>query len=155
MITCVSWPGHIPAGRRIDEPVQIVDWFPTLARIAGAPLPDGDVLDGLDILPVLTSGARSPHCWILVPGSVPGRVALRQGDWKLVIAPNELADEDGAPLAPGAKRPLRRDVPPQLFDLAHDIGEQRDLASEHPERVQQMVQKVLELTKNAIRASGR
>jgi len=50
-----NWPGHIPAGQTIDEPLSAADWYPTLAKPTGATLPQKLPLDGLDIWPVLTT----------------------------------------------------------------------------------------------------
>ena len=145
-LCCASWPGRIPAGQRIDEPVQIVDWFPTFACLAGAEFPRGVALDGLDILPVLTAGAPSPHPWILVP-IAPARAALRVGPWKLV-------DADDAPVPDEAgSEPARRRGGPvtmQLFDLASDVGEQRDLAAEHPDRVGELLSQLRGLVRDAV-----
>ena len=51
--TAVVWPGRIEAGRVIEETVSNLDWFPTLAAIAGAAVPAGAVLRGRDLLPLL------------------------------------------------------------------------------------------------------
>jgi arylsulfatase A-like enzyme len=53
----MAWPDHYPAGALVQQPVGIIDLFPTLARLAGAPVPDN--LDGYDISPAL-SGQRLP-----------------------------------------------------------------------------------------------
>ncbi len=55
---CVSWPGKIKAGTRIAEPLHGVDWYPTLLKIAGAPLEQKHAVDGRDILPVLGGGGE-------------------------------------------------------------------------------------------------
>ena len=48
----VRWPGAIPAGRRSDHPSQFHDWMPTLAELAGVPVPARS--DGVSLVPVLT-----------------------------------------------------------------------------------------------------
>ena len=53
-----SWPGRIPAGTTISEPIHAVDWYPTLLKAAGAPLEQRLPLDGLDVWPTLTQGAK-------------------------------------------------------------------------------------------------
>ncbi len=55
------WPGRIPAGRVIAEPVNGIDVLPTVLRLTGIAPPDDRVIDGRDIWPVLTEGAPSPH----------------------------------------------------------------------------------------------
>src|SRR5262249_39256416 len=48
---CVNWPGQIPAGKTVDEPVHAVDWYPTLVKLAGGSLEQKLPLDGRDIWP--------------------------------------------------------------------------------------------------------
>mgnify|MGYP003704146777 CR=1 FL=1 len=90
-----TWPGHIQPGITINEPLHMVDWFPTLLKLVGAktdqPLPP----DGLDLWPVLTAGAKSPHDAILL-NTTPKNGALRMGDWKLVVGGNLADGDEGA-----------------------------------------------------------
>ena len=82
-----AWPGHIPAGKTIGEPLHMVDWYPTLVKLAGGTLEQKLPLDGRNIWPVLTENARSPHDAILL-NSTPSHGAIRVGDWKLVLNGN-------------------------------------------------------------------
>jgi arylsulfatase A-like enzyme len=118
---CVSWPGKIPAGKTIDEPLHAVDWYPTLVKLAGADPAQGLPLDGRDILPVLTQGAKSPHDALILCGMKPGQAAVRMGDWKLLVGANGNTRETG-----------------QLYHLAKDIGEKHDLAAEHPDKLREL-----------------
>jgi choline-sulfatase len=80
----VRWPGHLPEGARTDQPVELVDLFPTLAEVAGAPLPEG--LDGSSLLRLLRGHdpewrgvAISDYCqWLPAPARM-----VRRGEWKL------------------------------------------------------------------------
>lgn len=110
------WPGRIPPGTTVDQPVHVIDWFPTLLKLAGGPPDQPLPLDGRDVWPVLTQGAKSPHEAILLARS-PTRAALRMGDWKLVPGPA------GAP---------------ELYQLSSDPGERSNLAAREPERVTTM-----------------
>ena len=103
----------------------MVDWFPTLCKLAGARLTEPLPLDGLDIWPVLTQGAKSPHDAIPLIGSRDGQYAIRVGDWKLLINPAEF------------KRKVKCS-PVELYNLAEDIGEKNNLAASQPERVKEM-----------------
>lgn len=49
-----AWPGHIPAGSSVPNPAMNIDFFPTFLHAAGIPLPGDRVIDGVDILPLLT-----------------------------------------------------------------------------------------------------
>lgn len=110
------WPGKIQAGSVIDEPFWSPDLLVTFAKLAGAELPDGVVYDGKDCLPVLTSGAKSPHDSFYF--RFRKHAALRQGDWKIVREnPNEAW---------------------RLFNLADDLGETNNLAAKRPGKVREL-----------------
>jgi arylsulfatase A-like enzyme len=129
-----NWPGHIEAGQRIKEPMHAVDWFPTLVTLAGGSLEQPLPLDGKDVWPMLTQGAKSPHTAILLVGSLPTRAALRMGDWKLL---RNASDQDLETLDE-SRQPGAAKSTPQLYNLATDIGETTDLAAKEPERVATM-----------------
>jgi uncharacterized sulfatase len=81
----VSWPGQIPAGQQIASPVAHIDVMPTLAAAAGAPLPEGVVIDGQNLLPIATgSGPLTRPDDALYWSSGPYRV-VRAGGWKLQV----------------------------------------------------------------------
>jgi arylsulfatase A-like enzyme len=109
-----SWPGRIPAGIKIDEPVHIIDWYPTLIGLAGGSLEQELPIDGKDIWPLLSKGAESPHREILIIGSVSGQRGIRKGSSGRV----------------------------ELYDLANDIAEKNNLAEKFPERVAAMIQQL-------------
>ncbi len=110
----VAWPGRIPAGRTYTQPVISLDILPTALAAAGttrdAKLP---VLDGVDLLPFLTGkNTAAPHArlfWRMDGGEA---FAVREGNWKWLCTYQNA---------------------PQLYDLAADLGETRDLASSRPE----------------------
>ena len=63
-VPCVMrWPGKIPAGAICREPAMTIDLLPTLAKLAGAELPDDRIIDGKDICAAAArrAGAKSPH----------------------------------------------------------------------------------------------
>jgi arylsulfatase A-like enzyme len=116
----VRWPGRVPAGRVVADPVINTDWIPTLIELAGLAAAPG--LDGVSLAPLLNGrgpAPRRPFFWHFPhynnQGGRPGG-AVRDGDWKLV----EYYD------APDA---------PELYQLSHDIAETKNLAAAHPDRV--------------------
>lgn len=127
-----SWPGHIPAAT-VREPVHAVDWYPTFLKLAGASPQQNLPVDGLDIWPVLTQGAQSPHQALLLCGSQPGKAAIRMGDWKLLPT----SGQGGGGNA-------------ELFDLASDPGETKNLVKERSEKVQELQSRLDELLKHAV-----
>lgn len=152
-----NWPGHVPAGARIKEPMHTVDWYPTLVKLAGGSLYQKAPLDGRDVWPMLTQGAPSPHDAILSVQS-PTVAAVRMGDWKLLMNPSE-ADSEEAPVATerakekAGKRGNAKGAAKSdrfvLYNLADDIGEKNDLASKEPGRLATMRAKLAEMLKDA------
>jgi len=136
------WPGHIPAGR-IKEPLHMVDWYPTLVPLAGGSLAQKLPLDGKDIWPVLTQGAKSPHETLLLCGTVPKRVALRMGDWKLLLNANEKDAEE-------ARQEDATNGKVELYNVGRDIAEKNDLAAANPEKVKELRAKLAEYMKGFV-----
>lgn len=118
----ISWPERIPAGRVCSQVGIMMDLFPTVLAAAGGD-PSRYDLDGLDVMPMVTDGAATPHRD--VRWSYRGQRALRRGDWKLVL--------NGAP-------DLQQPEPagPFLANLKDDPAEQHNLADEFPELVEEL-----------------
>ncbi len=119
----MRWPGVIPAGGQIDTPVIALDWLPTFITAGGGRLAPEWKLDGLDLLPLLKNPAATlpPRPLFWRTGGSRGPVAVRDGDWKLV-------------LLRGKENPS-----PQLYNLKDDISESHDLAAKHPDQTQRLL----------------
>ncbi len=139
-----TWPGHIPAGATVEEPMHAVDWYPTLLKLAGASLEQKLALDGLDAWPMLTQGAKSPHDAILLAGTVPSRMAIRMGNWKLLLNASEQIAEE----TPAGEDTTTGKI--ELYNLADDIGESRNLAAVQPEKVKEMRTRLEAFLKDAV-----
>ena len=144
-----TWPGHIPAGQRIRQPMHMVDWYPTLIKQAGGSLEQKLPVDGLDIWPMLTKQAASPHDAILsVSTQGPSRAAVRMGDWKLIV------DGGAADIAPPGKKKGKKAAGKYeavaLYDLSADPSEAKNLAEAQPERVKAMRARLAELLKDSV-----
>ncbi len=138
-----NWPGRISPGTTIKEPLHAVDWYPTLLKLAGAPAEQKLAPDGLDIWPVLTKGAKSPHDALLLLGTIPGKAALRMGDWKLLLNASEKDAEDATDDTAKSKGTV------ELYNLSDDIGEKNNLAAAQPEKVKELRARLESLLKNA------
>lgn len=137
----VRWPGKVAAGSKCDEPVCLTDLFATAADIVGANLDNSVAEDSVSLLPML-DGKEVRRAAPVIHHSVAGMFAIRDGKWKLV-----LGDGSGGRQQPKGK-PFGK--PYQLFDLSQDIGEEHNIADEHPEVVERLTQTV-----ETIRDSGR
>lgn len=117
-----NWPGTL-SPRVVSEPVHMVDWLPTFARLAGASGALPTNLDGQDIWDLVNAGTISEgqaNRTIYVKAG--SGSSLRRGEWKLVWTK-------------GGER--------ELFNLADDPEEKVDLAGEQPDLVEELT-KVLE-----------
>jgi arylsulfatase A-like enzyme len=139
-----TWPGRIPAGTTISEPMHAVDWYPTLLKAAGAPLEQKLPLDGLDVWPMLTQGAKSPHDAILLAGTVPSKMAIRMGDWKLLVNASEQNPEEASEVAGKTAAKV------ELYNLVEDISESKDLAASQPQKVAEMRARLEAFLKDAV-----
>lgn len=115
----VQWKGRIPAGKTYDQPVIQLDIQPTALAAAGVEAKDAK-FDGVNLLPHLEGKVSMPPHDALY-WRFGDQMAIRQGNMKLVQGR-------------GAEQRM-------LFDLASDIGEQKDLATEKPEVVKELTAK--------------
>lgn len=133
-----TWDGRIKPGSSVSSPLHAVDWYPTLLKLAGVPVAPGRTIDGRDIWPVLEKGVSLPEREILI-NTTPTTGAIRVGDWKLVLRPAgddsaEVKDEAASPKKKKKARSVEADTV-ELFNLAADPGEKRNLAKENPEKL--------------------
>jgi len=130
--TFVRWPGVTPAGKICEEPVIGMDFLPTILEAAEADVPAdlAPVLDGVSLMPLLKNPDATlerealfwhyPHYHSM--GAQPYS-AVRAGDWKLI----ERHDTDAL----------------ELYNLAEDIHEDRNLAASQPEKAQELHERLV------------
>jgi uncharacterized sulfatase len=143
----VRWPGRVAAGFANAVPVHPVDWYPTFAALAGAPLPPGRKFDGENLVPLLTGTgrpARDTLYWHVPTYTTPfGRTpcsVIRRGDWKLIHYFGDFLDLAGAiPEVGGAYGKLVLGARTELYDLAADPSESTDLAARHPAKTAELM----------------
>ena len=126
----VRWPGVTKAGTNCDVPSIHVDLYPTLAEIGKAALPEGQTLDGESLVPLFRDAAANlkrdaifqhfpgylgagENTWRTTPVGL-----IEIGDWKLMEF-----FEDGRL---------------ELYNVKDDIGEQKNLAAENPEKTKEL-----------------
>jgi uncharacterized sulfatase len=114
------WPGRIAPRQVSSELAVAMDLYTTLVQLAGAELPDDRSIDGKDIMPLLESGAGSPHEYFFYV--YPRRLeAVRDAEWKLRITRD------------GSDR-----IVTELFHLTVDPYERFNVAGQHPEVVERL-----------------
>ncbi|WP_379847549.1 sulfatase family protein [Larkinella bovis] len=131
----VRWPGKVKAGSVSDATTTLANLLATcndLVSKKAASLPE----DSYSILPVLLGKSKTvPGQPAVVHSSSIGYYAIRKGDWKLIeglgsggfTVPKQLKPEAGGPTG-------------QLYNLASDIGETRNLYQQNPEKVRELTE---------------
>lgn len=114
--TVAYWPGKVKPGQT-DHISAFWDFLPTVAELTGAPAPTD--IDGISYLPTLTGeGEQAQHDYLYWEfHERGGRLAIRKGKWKGVRY--EVLKDPDSPL--------------ELYDLSQDIGEENNVAAQHPE----------------------
>lgn len=125
----VKWPGVTPAGEKTRQMAASFDYMPTIMAAAGAPVNEPDI-DGIDLTAVFGGGDSKlierdlawhyPH--YMPRQKMKPSSAIRSGNYKLVHWHESHAIE--------------------LYDLASDPGETRDLAPERPGKALELYQKL-------------
>ena len=112
----VSRPGTLPSGRTYEQPVCSLDVLATALAAAGAPMPTDKKYDSVNLLPFLKGEqAAAPHERLFWRSDV--KLAVREGEWKLVRVGGQ---------------------PAELYQLTLDPGEKNDLATAHPDVAQRL-----------------
>ncbi len=132
----VRWPRRVEAGGVTDHLVCFTDIFATLAELTGTRLPAGQAPDSVSFLPLLRGEKKSPRAPIVMEAGQ-NHFLVRSGEWKLITGPGS----GGFSRIPQAE--LSTLPPVQLYDLGNDLGETRNLAASHPEKVAELT-RVLE-----------
>jgi len=122
-----SWPDKIDPGSESDHISAFWDLLPTLCEVAGAEIPDQ--VDGISFLPELLGAEgqeQHPYLYWEFPESG-GQQALRMGPWKAI-----------------RKNIKQGNLQLELYNLEEDLQEQQNVASAHPD----LIQEIEEIMKN-------
>jgi len=148
----VRWPGVTKPGSKCDVPVINVDLYPTFLAAAGSQVPDGKVLDGESLLPLLdgTGHLKRDAIFWHFPGYLDNPVrrgreldvktgfrsrpvsVIHKGDWKLHLFHEEWQLD-------GGREKLTTNHAVELYNLASDIGERSDLATAEPTKRDELI----------------
>jgi arylsulfatase A-like enzyme len=116
----IMWQSVLPPGK-LDAPIHIVDWMPTFAALLGCELSADPQWDGIDIWPLLSGQSQRAPERSLYWNLVHSRFAVRNRGWKLIRREHASCPET------------------ELYHIAEDPLEERDLAANHPEIVQELL----------------
>ena len=114
----MKWKGKLAGGKTYDNPVQNLDILPTLVAAAGGTVESSWQIDGVNLLPYL-SGERTGRPHETLYWRFGDQWAVRHGDWKLVVSKG------------GSGKP-------ELYNLADDRSESKDMASAQPQKVAEL-----------------
>ncbi|WP_414660176.1 sulfatase family protein [Horticoccus sp. 23ND18S-11] len=124
----VRWPGRIAVGTTSAQVICHTDLLATCAELLGSKLPATAGEDSESFLPALRGVPRAPLREAIVHHSIEGKFSIRQGPWKLVLGPGS-----GGWGKPGDAAARAAGLPEvQLYDLAGDPAESRNLAAANP-----------------------
>jgi len=115
----------LPAGRVVEIPVALVDLLPTVLDVLGLETPEA--VTGRSLMPRIRGSEPSapPYVFLEAGHRLPSQLAVRRGRWKLVQLRSEADRQRYGPEW-------------QLFDLAADPGEERNVLEEHPEVAEEL-----------------
>jgi len=119
MPTIVRWPGQVAPGTTSERISGFEDWMPTILELIGAADATPQNIDGISLAPTLLGKEQQPRPFLYREFSgYGGQQSIRVGDFKAIrtnMGKGNLAIE--------------------LYNMAEDVGEQKDVAGEHPEIV--------------------
>ena len=119
----LRWPGRLPAGAVSTQVGITMDLTATILSIAGATIPADAKLEGVNLIPLLSNGAKPVSrtlFWRVAAAGLNQR-AVRDGNWKLLVEGNERL---------------------HLFDVVKDPGEREDLAVSNTAIVRRLRQQI-------------
>ncbi len=139
----MHWPDKIPAGKKITESMMNIDFLPTILNQAGIELPTDRVIDGKDIMPLLTGEEeKSPHDALFYIDNDHGiRAKAVQTRDHFKYYPSTNSDN--------AKYKAMM-IHPFLFDLNSDQNESYDVRSLHPDKSQELQDRLKKFNKEII-----
>jgi uncharacterized sulfatase len=128
----VSWPGRIPPGQDVEEPIVAIDVFPTFLELAQLPLPQDRIIEGRSLVALLEGRSGAPSGPIYFH-QISELRAVRQGRFKYHdrhrVYYGNPADFAWALMTPRG---------PWLFDLKADPSESYDASDAYPDATRRL-----------------
>lgn len=143
----INWPAGIKSPAVVNEPVSSLDLLPTFCRLAGHDLPPNRTFDGTNFLPVLEGKPlfrSTPLFWCYFNALNEHRVAMRDGDWKLLAKINHgdlprmenINDKNIERIRAASLLDF------ELYHVTDDIGEKQNVIEQHPNEAARLEQKL-------------
>lgn len=115
----VRWPNKVKAGTVSDRISGFEDWLPTVLDLIGSKDATPDNIDGISMAPTLLGKDQEPREFLYREfGGYGGQQSIRVGDWKAV-----------------RQNLTKGNLEIELYNMADDVGEQNNVAAEHPDVV--------------------
>ena len=138
----MRWPGHIAPGTECKEMAGTFDLLPTIAALTGASLP-ANKLDGKDISALLTGGpdARTPHEALFIRYAGNELQTVISPQWKLLLPHSyrTLGEQPKAKDGIPAQYRMVKLAKPELYNMATDPAESKDVSAQFPGVVEKML----------------
>ncbi|WP_111706177.1 sulfatase-like hydrolase/transferase [Lutibacter citreus] len=115
------WPNIVPSGKTFNHPIMAIDFYPTFARLAGAKIPEGKILDGKNIWDDFLAGKNAhinDDIFVMRHRNGFTDVAVRKNQWKALKIYQQKW---------------------KLFNIEQDISETSDLSKQHPDILKNLV----------------
>jgi arylsulfatase A-like enzyme len=130
------WPQAIPAGSTSSQLVCLTDLLATAAELTAAKVPETAGEDSFSFAHVWNKKSTAAARTAIVHHSINGSFAIRRGDWKLSFCAGSGGWSEPRPGSPAtAKLPEM-----QLYHLADDMGEERNVQSSQPQKVAELTE---------------
>jgi len=132
----MQWPAKIKKPHVVEQTICLNDFMAIFAAITGYKSAENEAEDSYNLLPtILKPGYQKAIREATVHQSINGNLAIRKGDWKLLMTPGSGGwsfprpgkEEEGLP-------------PIQLYNLRKDPSEQVNLHEEHPDIVKELAE---------------
>jgi arylsulfatase A len=125
----VRWPGKVAAGSESDRVSGFEDWMPTLLDLTGQSVATPQDIDGISLAPTLLGEHQDPRPYLYREfAGYGGQQSIRVGDWKAI-----------------RQNMARGNLKTELYNLADDVSESKNVAYEHPELVARLEKKMEEV----------